>query len=165
MDIPKVKSIMKRKLIFIGPQTSVSEIIETLLINHMTEVIVAEKDVNNVLHLKGFVSEKQCLDCLANSSFYHDEQNKHAKDIMVKEQVAATPEEDIFQVEAKFHRYFMRHIPVIKDDELVGVIYRRDILKTAYELLKRINGEDSEKVHEVHIPGPFDLRLTSKWIK
>ena len=63
--------------------------------------------------------------------------------IMTKELVTLTLEDDLYQAEKLFKENHIRHIPVVEDDHIIGILSQTD--------LERISFLDAYDEHEVEV--------------
>lgn len=63
--------------------------------------------------------------------------------IMTKELVTLTLEDDLFQAEKLFKENHIRHIPIVEDDHIIGILSQTD--------LERISFLDAYDEHEVEV--------------
>ena len=71
--------------------------------------------------------------------------------VMTRELLTASPEERLNEVAAKLQARHIRHIPIVEDGEVVGILSLRDLLRAHLELKERevkhltayIQGEES----------------------
>lgn len=63
-------------------------------------------------------------------------------EIMAKDLVTLDPTQTLYDAEKLFNHYTIRHIPVVEDQRIVGVISRTDLLRISYSNLS----EDEETV-------------------
>ncbi|MFA7447990.1 MAG: CBS domain-containing protein [Weeksellaceae bacterium] len=66
-------------------------------------------------------------------------------EIMTKDLVTLNPTESLYEAEKLFNQHNIRHIPVVEDQRIVGVISRSDLLRISYSNLS----EDEETVESL----------------
>lgn len=59
--------------------------------------------------------------------------------IMSKELITLTPKDSLYDAEKLFKQYLIRHLPIVEDKKLVGVVSYSDLLKISYA---DVNEED-----------------------
>ncbi|MGN5954269.1 CBS domain-containing protein [Sphingobacterium lactis] len=59
--------------------------------------------------------------------------------IMSKELITLTPKDSLYDAEKLFKQYHIRHLPIVEDKKLVGVVSYSDLLKISYA---DVNEED-----------------------
>ncbi len=114
----------------IGPEMQLGEIVTFLLKHGLSNAPVVERHGADG-GLLGFVSEADCLEHLSNELFYgNPSPSQTAETIMKKHPTCVSPETDIFALTSIFTSHRYRHLPVVEGQKLVGIISRRDILKS-----------------------------------
>ena len=127
--IPQARDFMTRKVRSVSPEMSLSEVVAFLEKHGISNAPVVESLDGRDL-LVGFLSERDCLEFLANESFYGSPAPPQtAMTIMRKHPVCVEPETELFTLASIFVNHGYRHLPVVEDGELVGIVSRRDILK------------------------------------
>jgi CBS domain-containing membrane protein len=73
---------------------------------------------------------------------------KLVRDIMTREVVTLYEEDNLTGVEEGMHRFKFRHLPVVDDGALVGLITQRDLLRVAASSLEPGNEQKTHRLHE-----------------
>lgn len=130
---PRAKDFMTRQVQCITPEMSLAEIIDYLSRHHVSNApVVEEQDGRRVL--VGFLSERDCLEFLANESFFGSPAPPQtAATIMRKHPICVHPETELFTLASIFVNHGYRHLPVVEDNHLLGIVSRRDVLKAMNE--------------------------------
>lgn len=116
-----VRKIMNKNVISVGPDVALQKICQILTKNKITgvPVVSAKKEI------LGIVSERDIIAAVAKPDFMQ----KCAKDIMVTKVTVVEDIATFSEVSLIFSDYPFRHLPVIHDGKLVGMITRNDIVK------------------------------------
>lgn len=125
---PVVKDYMTTKLINIEHNQPVYDAIKTLLSNRISGAPVVDESGK----LVGVLSEKDCLRIFANGSF-HNLPASNVVDYMSKIVTTVSPDTDVFTAADIFLKHTFRRLPVMENNNLVGIISRRDILKAVQD--------------------------------
>lgn len=104
--------------------TPLSEVVERLIHDHLTGLPVVD-DHRRVI---GFVSEQDCVKQALEDSYYCN-QNARVNEVMRKDVLTVSPNDDIIEVAQRIINHQPKIYPVVKDEKLVGIITRADILK------------------------------------
>jgi len=129
---PHVKDIMTTKIIAFHPEHNVVDVLKAFNEHRITAAPVVDKE-NNLI---GFVSEKNCMENLVNFIFYEGLGVGSVESIMHQEVHSIGSDTDIFELEEFLRQKDLRHIPVTdKDNHLVGVVSRRDVLLALEKIL------------------------------
>lgn len=115
-----VSEMMNKKVISVGPETNIKRICQILTKNKITGVPVVCNDKKII----GFVSERDIVAAVAKS----DVSKKKAKDLMVKKVQQVEASASLNEVSQTFTREPFRHLPVVHNGKLVGMITRNDIV-------------------------------------
>ena len=75
-------------------------------------------------------AERDCLEHLSNEAFYGSPMPPQtAGTVMRKHPVCVAPDTELFTLVSIFVHHGYRHLPVVEDGHLLGLVSRRDILK------------------------------------
>lgn len=130
---PTAQDFMNGHVRTIEADMHLVDVVAFLLKHELSNAPVVKKDGNNRL-LQGFVSEGDCLEFLANELFYGSPSPPQtAETIMKRHPTCVSPETDIFTLTSIFMSHRYRHLPVVQDQHLLGIVSRRDILKALDE--------------------------------
>jgi CBS domain-containing protein len=133
---PTAADVMTQQLRTVSAETSIPDVIDFLLKHKISNAPVVDSK-NGRTELVGFISERDCLACLANESFYGDaSQTETARTIMRAHPVCVTPETEVFALASILISHGFRHLPVVSDGVLVGIVSRRDVLRVLNEYYK-----------------------------
>ncbi|WP_442511599.1 CBS domain-containing protein [Novipirellula sp. SH528] len=127
---PTAQDLMNRDVRTIAPDMHLVDIVAFLQKHKLSNAPVTQKE-GNQQRLLGFISEGDCLECLANELFYGNPSPvQTAETIMKRHPTCVTPATDIFTLTSIFMSHQFRHLPVVEGPMLVGIVSRRDILKS-----------------------------------
>ena len=125
----KVSDLMKKKPITVSPQTNMQRIAEIFI--KVGSVLVCENG-----KLVGIITKEDLIEKVVAKK--KDPEKIHAKDVMVKDVITIDLEADIYDALLKMNKNGIRHLPVIKDDKLIGLISLKDIMDIGPELFELI---------------------------
>lgn len=126
---PRAQEYMNTHIRTLTPDMPLVDVISFLLAHGLSSAPVVENGENGGRTLVGFVSEHDCLAHLSNEMFYGTPSPRQtAGTIMRKHPVCVAPDTELFTLASIFVSHRMRHLPVVDEGQLVGVISRRDIL-------------------------------------
>ena len=121
----KINSLLSTKsatVITIGPGQKVSLAISMMASHNIGALVVT----NNVGRVVGIISERDIVRMAAQRE---DVTGLAVADVMTRKVVIGVPEDDIISVAHTMTEKRFRHLPVIDEDRLVGIISIGDILK------------------------------------
>ena len=118
-----IKDHMSTKLVTLDPDMDILRAVNTLT----TNVIAGAPVVDGNRRLVGILTERDCMR-VAMQAEYHGMPGGPVRRYMTKDPQFVSPDESILHVaqlfiDGKYHRY-----PVVKNDRLVGMISRRDVM-------------------------------------
>ncbi len=127
-----VSQILKMKgsaVITVTPEMTIAEAVETLSHRHIgAALVIAGKD-----RLAGILSERDIVHGLADHGAHV--LTMHVSDIMTKAVVSCAPENTIDEIMHEMTNRRFRHMPVLDEGRLVGLISIGDVVKYRLEEL------------------------------
>jgi len=141
-----VKNLLEQKekkdLITVKPSTSLDEAIGLLVTNRIGSVLV----LNDKGDLKGIVTDYDILKHIhTTKGDYH---KLTVDDIMTTTLIVGLPGDDIDNIAAMMNKNWIRHVPIVENDKLVGLVSLRDINR-----LKVKNIEIDNRFLQQHLDG------------
>ena len=131
---------MTTNVITIGPNATVDEACAMLLRHHISGLPVVDSDKQ----LVGIVSERDLLELFSDSSC----DSHPISEYMQRNVFTVTEDDHLTDVVDLFVRQHFRRIPVVRDNKIVGVISRRDLIRFIRDLRQRLRGAlDEEKIN------------------
>jgi len=128
--IPQAVDFMNRDVKTVGPDYRLEDVTNFLITNKISNAPVVETDEDGRRKLVGFLTEEDCLEHLSNELFHGGtQQAKTARMIMKKHPICVPSDIDLFTLASIFVSHGYRHLPVTEDNQLLGIISRRDILR------------------------------------
>lgn len=118
-----VQQIMDMQPLSVQCQTPLAEIIDTLVNSQQTQLPV----VNSHNKLIGMVSLIDCQKALLVGA-YHCDQPVKVNDIMAKAFTTLTTDASLSEVAIKTQQQSENIFPVLKDEKLIGIMKRADLL-------------------------------------
>ena len=119
-----VKDYMVPSTHSIPASANVAEAVEVLLDNCLSGAPVVDSSQN----LIGFLSEKDCIKHLINSSYYRDG-SPSVEEIMTTDIVSVSPDTSILQIAELMLQHAPKIYPVCDAGKLVGIIQRHHVLQ------------------------------------
>ncbi len=113
--------IMTKDVVTIGPDSFLAEVVKTLLEKKISGMPV----VNEEEKLVGVISEKDIL----NFAFCGHLRDTKVRKVMSKEVVHFTPKTEVNELALSIAKYHFRRVPIVKDEKVVGIVSRRDIIR------------------------------------
>ena len=122
----KVRNILATKggrVITIAPDKTVREAVALLVHHRIGAVVVADEGG----HLIGILSERDVMRTAAGDEGVF---GRLVADVMTREVVICMPQDDVLAVAHTMLEKRFRHLPIVDDGRLIGIISIGDVLKT-----------------------------------
>lgn len=143
----KVKEIMTKDVITVSPDTPVKDIAEIMLKNGIGGIpvvegdrvvgIVTEEDLimkNVKLHFPTYIQLLDAVIYLESLKRYEEDLRRAigatARDVMSREVITVSPEDSVEDAATLMVEKGISRLPVVENERLVGIITKRDILKS-----------------------------------
>lgn len=123
MSALRVSDVMSNHISPLRCGTPLTEVVRTLLENHITGLPV----VDEKRHVVGFVSEQDCIHALLVSN-YHCEGDPVVDDVMFHEPLPVDPDMAIVDLAQKLGSGKPKVYPVVENEKLVGIVTRTAVL-------------------------------------
>lgn len=125
-----VGSILKSKgsaVVTIGPEISVKAAVAVLNERRIGAVVVVEKDGR----IAGILSERDIVKAIAESGARA--LDVRVGDLMTHDVVTCAPEDTVDQIMAIMTQRRVRHVPVVENNRLAGIVSIGDVVKSRIE--------------------------------
>ncbi|MCX7908233.1 MAG: CBS domain-containing protein [Ignavibacteria bacterium] len=126
----KVKDILKQKgpeVFTIGDEKTLADAVKVLAANNIGVLLVLSSEAKIV----GIISERDIIRKLASDP--EGCLSTKVKDVMTRQVIVVEPEDDLEYVERVMTQNRCRHVPVISNKVLVGLISIGDIVKSMHK--------------------------------
>ena len=117
-----VRDVMTSAVLTVGPTHTVRQVAQAMRTRHVGAVVVPDPDADG----PGILTERDVLECVAAGQ---DPDTELAADHLTPEAVVGTPDWDLDRAAAAMVSGGFRHLVICADDEVVGVLSVRDIVK------------------------------------
>ena len=142
--LPKVSDIMSRKLTAFTPDFTTIDALKTFNKLRIAAAPVVKDDNSN--EILGFVTDTDCMDAIANNSFFDDFRVTQLSSVMKTDIKTVKEDLNLYEVESFFKDNHLRHCPVINEDgHLVGMLSRRDILIALEKIVDKMELHKEKK--------------------
>ena len=116
------KDIMTKSVVYLRPDLDIYDAIKVLLRRRLSGAPVLEGR-----KLVGILSERDCLQLLTADT-YHHHAGGTVRHYMTTDVLTVHPDDDIYSIAGRFLTKPIRRLPVVRDDQLLGLVSRRDVL-------------------------------------
>ena len=137
--VPTAREIMVRSLVTLSPEMTAVAAAERLLEREISGAPVVDPDGR----LLGLLSEFDCLQAVASAEYEMDSHDavETVAELMTRECHTVSPDIDLFGLAHEFVRLRVRRFPVVEEGRLLGQVSRRDALRAAVDLRRRMTGD------------------------
>ena len=130
MNVRRILEEKGRDVVTCRAGASLAEIVDTLSRRRIGAVVVTEGD-----RIRGIVSERDVVAALAAHGPAALDQP--AESVMTEDVTTCTPSETINELMQKMTEGRFRHIPVLEDGRLAGIVSIGDVVKKRIEEVER----------------------------
>ena len=127
-----VKSIMTTDVYSVMPDTPIYEALNILATHKISGIPVVNEEQNVV----GVLTEKDVLRILIDKKL---DVKSTVDDYMSRDVICFTEEDSAIDICKFFIRSHIRRVPIVKDDKLVGIVSRADIIPLILEARNKIS--------------------------
>ena len=131
----RAKDVMSKKVMTLKPDLRVVDVIKLLAEHKVTGAPVVSDDMN----LLGMVTEKDILMMLL---YDKNIKAKTVADLMTKEVIFFTEEDDLMEIFKILVENNFRRVPILSNGKLTGIVSRRDIIHFLSEKAKAQQKDD-----------------------
>jgi CBS domain-containing protein len=117
----------------IAPEATLEDVLQRLTRFNVGSLVVCDADSN----LVGIITERDILRACAAHRGPLDQ--LHVKDSMTTELVTASPEDSVEDTMGLMTQHRKRHLPILSDNKLVGLISIGDVVKAQHDSLSMEN--------------------------
>ena len=111
----------------ISPENTLKQMADEMLTKKIGSLLVTDKGGA----LVGIISERDFLTIVGEHT--KDWEDITVSDVMTKEVITATPEDTLEQVISVMSEHHIRHIPVMGNDKIAGVLALGDIINALFD--------------------------------
>jgi CBS domain-containing protein len=123
MNVDAILDAKGRRVVTMRPSSSLTTVIHRLKQERIGAMVLSEDGET----IAGILSERDIVSGLAERG--RDLLDGKAADIMTREVITCGPGDSLKQVMAKMTHSRVRHVPVVQDGKLIGLISIGDVVK------------------------------------
>ncbi len=131
-----LQDILKSKgttVLTTSPQASLADAVNQMVRHNVGSMLVCERDLTAGERLVGIVTERDMLRCFAAGRC--DLTTLTVAEVMTTKLVTAQPCDSVTDLMGVMTTHRVRHVPVVSDDRLLGVVSIGDLLKAQHDHL------------------------------
>jgi CBS domain-containing protein len=133
----RAKDVMSNRVMTVKPESRVIDVIRVLAEHKVTGAPV----VSDEMGLLGMVTEKDILMMLL---YDKDIKTKTVADLMTKEVIAFSEDDDLMEIFKTLVESNFRRVPILSNGKLSGIVSRRDIIHFLSERAKAQQQDNDE---------------------
>jgi CBS domain-containing protein len=133
----RIGDVMTLRVVAVAPHESAHVAIARMLEENVGSVAVCDGD-----QLVGIFTERDVLRLAGQEGGIGD---PRVGDVMTRNVVTVTPDDDVVDAASIMGERRIRHLPVVVDGKLCGVVGIRDVLRILVELLWRDHDADARE--------------------
>jgi CBS domain-containing protein len=118
----------------IRPNASLAEVVQVLVRHNIGSLMVCEDD--DCKQMRGIITERDILRACAAQRRLETTQ---VSEVMTKDVQTGSPCDSVEETMGLLTEHRIRHLPVLENDELVGIVSIGDIVKAQYDALSMEN--------------------------
>ena len=125
----RIADVMSLRVLTVTPDVTVQLAIARMLEENVGSVAVCEGN-----HLVGIFTERDVLRLAGENS---ELQELRVGDVMTRRVLTVSPDDDILAAGALMAERRIRHLPVVQDGMVMGIVGLRDVTRSLLELVWR----------------------------
>jgi CBS domain-containing protein len=125
----RIADVMSLRVLTVTPDETVQLAIARMLEENVGSVAVCEGN-----HLVGIFTERDVLRLAGENS---ELQELRIGDVMTRRVLTVSPDDDILAAGALMAERRIRHLPVVQDGQVMGIVGLRDVTRSLLELVWR----------------------------
>jgi CBS domain-containing protein len=130
-----VADVMNLRLVSVGPDETAQVAVARMLESGVGSVLVCESN-----HLLGIFTERDVLRLAGEST---DLREVRVRDVMTTQVLSLGPEDDILAAARLMGEKRIRHLPIVQDGNILGVVGIRDVMRSLVERIWRAHDDDA----------------------
>jgi CBS domain-containing protein len=137
MKLQEILMVKGSAVFSISPKATLQDVVSTLVEHRIGSLVVYQRDPTGQDQLVGIVTERDILHCcVAGSRPLGDVTVEEA---MSKTLITATPDDEVERVMGLMTTHRIRHLPVLCEGRLAGMISIGDVVKAQHDRLAMEN--------------------------
>jgi CBS domain-containing protein len=121
----------------IGPSASLAQVVHRLIEHNCGSLLVCDQDSCDGKHLLGIITERDILRACAAHQGELD--RVRVSEAMTRDVITGAPNDSVEHTMGLMTENRVRHLPVLENDRLVGIISIGDVVKAQHDQLSLEN--------------------------
>lgn len=131
MDVKTILAVKGSSVFYVKPDSPISEAVKLMHDKRIGSVLVMESEEEQIL---GILSERDIIRIVAEQSC--TALQGVVADVMTRDIMACTSDCTMDAIISGMAKFNVRHLPVYKDEKLLGVISARDVMRYRIQQLE-----------------------------
>lgn len=137
MKLQEILSVKGSAVHTISPEATLQEVVRTLVEHRIGSLVICRVDAQGKDELMGIITERDILHaCVAGSKALTEAKAIEAMSTML---VTASPDDEVEEVMGLMTTRRIRHLPVLCEGRLAGIISIGDVVKAQHDRLAMEN--------------------------
>ena len=137
MKIDDILTVKGNTVQTISPEATLQEVVSRLIENRIGALVVCRRDAAGNEELAGIITDRDILYASATGRRPLDEVK--VAEVMTTALVTGTPDDEVEQVMGLMTNRRIRHLPVLVEGRLAGIISIGDVVKAQHDRLAMEN--------------------------
>ncbi len=147
MNLAEILKAKGSTVFTIGPEAVLDQAVTRLIDHNIGSLVVCTRDVEHGEKLIGIITERDILHACSSRSGY-DLATTRVEEVMSTSLSTASPADAVEDVMGLMTRKRIRHLPVLTDGRLVGLVSIGDIVKAQLDRLALENQFMKDYIHK-----------------
>ena len=130
-----ISDVMTLRLVTVKPDESAQVAVARMLESGVGSVLVCEDN-----QLRGIFTERDVLRLAGDAT---DLREVRVGDVMTTELLSIGPDDDVFAAARLMGEKRIRHLPVLQDGKILGVVGIRDVMRSLVERIWQSHDDDA----------------------
>jgi CBS domain-containing protein len=135
MTLQDILSTKGTQVLSISPQATLADVVQKLVKFNCGSLVVCENE--DCSHMRGIITERDILRACAAGQKALDQ--VRVEEVMTRDLVSGSPQDTIQYAMGVMTERRVRHLPIVEDDKLVGMISIGDLVKHQHDQLSMEN--------------------------
>jgi len=132
MKVQDILRVKGRRVLKIAPDATLADVVDSLVAHNCGSLVVCQGE-----EMVGIITERDIL--RASASGRQPLHTCRVRDQMTPNPITGHPEEDLNRVMGLLTEKRIRHLPIVQDNRLVGIISIGDVVKAQHDHLTMEN--------------------------
>jgi CBS domain-containing protein len=133
MRLQDILAIKGTTVFTTSPDVSLAVVVRQMVEHNVGSMLVCERDLTLGERLVGIVTERDMLRCFAASGC--DLKHKTVAEVMTSKVITAKPSDSVTDLMGVMTTHRIRHVPIMNEERLVGMVSIGDLLKAQHDHL------------------------------